>query len=238
MKCSLRLIAPALALVTSCFQFSHAAAESAPSFVISIAQVDARDAGIYATQLAAINAVMKTKFGIDPLFRVYRGESAGVDSGAVFAVSRAESFAALMKNTQLYQTDPATAELRASLDSIRELGARTLLRAVRFDGANPNAWLYNTYASVSDEAGYLKAIAELRTLFDNHGLADAKINIYRVIAGRSDYTHLISINTPSPERLAALLDSVAAESWAMEWIAASAKFRTVVRNGTYREISR
>lgn len=237
MKRSLQLLASSLALVTS--SLLHAASDPAPaSSVISITQVEARDSGIYAAQIAAVNAVMKAQFGVDPMFRVYLGDSAGEDSGAIFSVTRADSFAALMKNLRTYQTEPSLADLRASLSTIRELGARTLLKSVRFDGVNPNAWLFNTYASVSDEAGYLQAVAGLRALFDSHGLNDAKLNVYRVIAGRTSYTHLISINTPSAERLAALLDAVSSETWAIEWITASAKFRTVVRNGTYREISR
>lgn len=238
---SLLFLASSLALVTS--GLLHAAADSAPaaapaSSVISITQVEADNAAIYATQIAAVNAVMKDKFGVDPFLRLYQGDAAGKDTGAIFAVSRAASFAALLKNGNSFQTDPALADLRAGLSTIRELGPRTLLESVRFDGANPHAWLYNTHAVVSDEPGYLAAVGQLRALFDGHGLADAKLNVYRVIAGRTDYTHLISINTPSSERLAALIDAVSGEAWAMDWIAASAKFRTVVRNGTYREISR
>ena len=78
---------------------------------------------------------------------------------------------------------------------------------------------------------------ELRALFDAHDLADAKINAYRVLAGRTNASHLVSINTPSPERLAALLDSMT-EPWLAAWLANTAKFRTVVSNGTYREITK
>ena len=237
----LKLLASSLALVTSGLLL-HAASDSAPAApalpVISIAKVEARDSATYATQMAAVNAVMKSKFGVDQMFRIYLGEAAGEDSGAAFAIIRAESFTVLMKNIQTYRTDPALAELRASLDAIRELHERTFLKAVRFDGVHPNAWTYTTYVNVTDEPGYISALGQLRSLFDGHGLNDAKLNAYRVIAGRTNYTHLVSVNTPSTERLGAVLDAISSEAWATEWITASAKFRTVVRNGTYREITR
>lgn len=240
MKRSHPYLASLLALALSSFStLSVAAADSAPALpVISITQIDAGDAAIYAAQIAAINAVMKEKFGIDPFLRLYHGFAAGPDTGAVFAVSRGESFASLIKDAQAYQTDPALADLRGGLNAVREVGPRTLLKAARFDGAHPGAWLYNTYANVTDEAGYLAAIGALRALFDKHGLTDAKLNVYRVIAGRSDFTHLVSINSPSAERHAAVLDAISSEPWAAEWLAGSARLRTVVRNGTFNEISR
>jgi hypothetical protein len=238
MKKVLRLLASSLALVTSGFTALHAANAPAALPVISISHVDARDAGIYATQIAAMNAVMKTKAGVDPFLQLYLGDAAGADSGTVFAVSRADSFAAINKAVRVYQTDPDLAVQRTSLNAVRELGPRTLLKAARFDGGHSNAWLYNTYATVNDEPGYLNALGELTALLKGHGFEDVKINVYRVIAGRTDYTHLVSLNLPTAERLAALLDSIASDGWAIDWIAASAKFRTVVRNGTYQEITR
>ncbi len=124
------------------------------------------------------------------------------------------------------------------MNAIRELGPQTLLKAVRFDGRNDGAWLLNTQVTVSDEAGYLKALDEFRALFDKHGFKDIKINAYRVVAGRTDYTHLVSTNAPSEERRAALMDAMSNEASFAEWLAAAAKYRTVVRNGTYREITR
>jgi hypothetical protein len=226
-----------LALVSSAYV--HAASAAAPALpVISITQVETDDPSDYAARIARINEVMKSKFGVEQFLRLYLGDAAGEDLGTVFAVTRGDSFATVMKHADIYQTDPALAEMRADLARMRELESRLLLKAARFDGVHPNAALYNSYANVTDEAGYLKALGELRALFDAHGLTDVKINAYRVISGRSDYTHLVSLNTPSSGRLAALLDSIATEAWAMDWIAGSAKYRSIVRNGTFREISR
>lgn len=239
MKRVLPLLAFSFVLGTSGFSQLPAASDVAVSLpVLTVTQLEAPNPGLYANQIAAINAVMKTKFGVDPFLRVYVGDSAGEECGTVFAVTRAESFAALTKNAQGFLTDPALADLRASLDAIRDVKSRMNLKAVRFDGGHPNAWLYNTYANVNDEAGYLKALGELTTQLKSRGFEDARLNVYRVIAGRSTYTHLISFNLPSSERLAALLDLIANEAWVAEWIAASAKFRTIVHNGTYHEISR
>jgi hypothetical protein len=232
-----KLFASLLTLVPA--GFLQAATETKPAMpVIAIQQVETDDSTTYAMWIARNNEAIKARLGIDKYYHVYLGQAAGEESGAVFTVAAADSFATLAKNGQILMEDPALVESRAHLDTVRELGKRTLLKAVRYEGRNTEGWLYNTQATMSDEAGYLKAIDQLRALFDSHELKDARINVYRVIAGRENYTHLISINLPSSERLAAFLDAVGAESWAAEWIAASAKFRTVVRNGTYREITR
>ncbi|MBI4623407.1 MAG: hypothetical protein HY736_09360 [Verrucomicrobia bacterium] len=83
-----------------------------------------------------------------------------------------------------------------------------------------------------------KALDQLRVIFDASGLKDAKINAYRVLAGRTDHTHRIAISAPSPERLAAFLDLMANNQQLAEWVANSAKYRTVVANSTAREITK
>jgi hypothetical protein len=216
-----------------------AVAQTAPALpVIAIQEVDAADSATYAMWVARNNELVKAKLGIDKFVRVYIGVAAADESGVVLAVRRADSFATLTKNWQAVLADPAFAENRASMDAIRELGSQTLLKALRFDGTNPDAWLLNTQVMVSDEAGYMKALEGLRALYDRNGLNDAKINAYRVVAGRGKYSHLVSINTPSAERLAAVLDTISTAPWMAQWLADTAKYRTVVRNGTYREITR
>src|SRR6185436_3219010 len=107
----------------------------------------------------------------------------------------------------------ALVKLRAELSQVRKLGKSTTLKAVRFDGRNPSGFHYNTRAVLTDEAAYLKALDGLRALLDSHGLKDVKINCYRVVAGRTDYAHMSSLNCPSAERRAALLDGIC-EPWA------------------------
>ncbi len=217
----------------------QAAPETAPSLpVIAITQVETKDLDTYVMWIARMNEVMKAKTGAERTFRVYTGDAAGPDSGAVVAVSAAESFAALAKTNKIFSEDPDIQAVRLHMNAIREMGTRTLLKAVRFDGRLTGTHSFHTYASVSDEAGYLKSLDGLRVLFDEHNFKDLKVNVYRVMAGRSDYTHLIAINTPSAERLAAFMDAMSTEAWVAEWLATTAKTRTVVRNGTYHEVTR
>jgi hypothetical protein len=68
-------------------------------------------------------------------------------------------------------------------------------------------------------------------------LSDVHINVFRVITGRSDHTHLLSINASSARRLATVLDALAVETWAAELPGVAGQFHTIVRNGTFREIT-
>jgi hypothetical protein len=128
--------------------------------------------------------------------------------------------------------------LQKQLRGTRQTGGRLLYQAVRFDGADRGGSLYNTLAVVTDEAGYLKALDQLRTIFDSAGFKDAKINVYRLLAGRTDHTHRINISLPNAERLAGLMDVLGTSHPVAEWLAASAKYRTVVSNSTSRELTR
>jgi len=57
-------------------------------------------------------------------------------------------------------------------------------------------------------------------------------------AGLSNHTHRIAINSPNPERFAALLDFFASDSKMTEWRESAAKYRTVVSNSTSHEITK
>lgn len=231
------MLASSLTLVTAAVSLLAADPKPVPP-VINVQEVETDDATTYAMWVARSNEVAKAKLGVDRYIRVYVAQTAGEESGAVFAVSGADSFATMQKNMAAMSDAPELNENRTSMPRIRTLGAARSMKAVRYDGSHPGAFLYNTQAVVNDEAGYLKALDGLRALFDANGLKDARINCYRVVAGRDDFTHLISINLPSAESRAVLLDAAASAPWLAEWIAGSAKYRTVVRNGTYREITR
>jgi hypothetical protein len=144
----------------------------------------------------------------------------------------------MTKITAALEADPALSEVRDHFRAIRKLGGRTLYQCVRFDGSHPKNSVYTTVANLTDEAAYLGALNQLRSIFDQAGFKDAKINVYRVIAGRTSHTHRISISLPSADRLAALLDFTATDPKAGEWIAAQAKLRTVVANMTAQEITK
>ena len=230
------IVASVLTLCVACLV---QAADSKPvARVISIQDVTTDDASGYAAWVSKANEVAKAKLGIDTYQKVFVSLADGERTGSVRTVTAAESVAALTKSGDALQDDPAVREIRDHLRRIRTLGARVLYQGVRFDGTYKNAYVYTTIATVSDEAGYLKALDGLRALFDSHGFQDAKINAYRVLAGRSNHSHRITLALPSNERLAALLDFVAGDASMAEWLAGAAKFRTVVSNGTAHDITK
>ncbi|HEY5550523.1 MAG TPA: hypothetical protein VIK52_01440 [Opitutaceae bacterium] len=206
--------------------------------VIVIQQVDAEDTDVYAMLLARNNETIKEKLGFENFFRVYLGVTAGEDTGAVFVVTAADSFATLSKNSTVVFADLELAARGDQLDAVRTLGPQTSWKAVRFQGAHVGASIYNAWVSVTDEPGYLAALDELRALLDARGLKDVHLNFYRAVAGRTNATHFVSFNAPSSEQLAAFLDVMATDEAIRLWIVASGKHRTLVRTGTYLEITK
>jgi hypothetical protein len=206
--------------------------------VISIQEILTDDPTTYAAVIAESNAFAKAKLGIDPYVRVYVSVYDGEKTNSVRAVIAADSVADLNKNFNALQNDPDMAATRAKLMAARKLGARTLYQAIRFDGTYKHNSVYTTTANVSDEAGYLKALDGLRALYDAHGFSDIKINAYRVLAGRTNHSHRVTLTAESPDRLAALLDFVANDDAMHAWLADAAKYRTVVGNGTANEITK
>ena len=236
MKYPHKVIASVMTLLAACLL---QAADSKPvARVISIQDITTDDASGYAAWVSKANEVVKAKLGIDTYQHVYVSSSDGERTGSVRTVTAAESVAALTKNAAALEDDPAIREIRDRLRGIRKFGARVLYQGVRFDGTHKNAYVYTTTAMVSDEAGYLKALDGLRALFDSHGFQDAKINAYRVLAGRTNFSHRVTLSLPSNERLAALLDFVATDGSMAEWLAGAAKFRTVVTSSTAHDITK
>lgn len=237
MKTTRILFASLVTLLTACLL--HAADPKPAQRVVSILDVQTDDPAAYAIWMKQYNAIAKTKLGIDNYLRVYQSYFDSRPAGYVRVVSTAANVAELTKNRLTLEDDPGIREIQQHLQSIRKRGARVLYQTVRTDGPSPRgANNYNTLAMLSDEAAYLKAIDELRTIFDANGFKDTKITVMRVLAGRTDHSHRITINTPSPERLAAFLDFAATSPQAQSWLANTAKFRTVVANTTSREITR
>lgn len=215
------------------------AADSKPiNRVISIQDVETDDPTGYAIWIARNNEIAKARLGLETFMHVYTTVYDGQRTGLVRAVSSAESVSALAKIAAALENDPGIAENREHLRGVRKLGARVLYQTVRFDGIAKGAVVYRSEIVVTDEPAYLKALDQLRSLLDQAGLQDVKINAYRVLAGRSDHSHFVSINATSNERLAAFLDWSGTNPKAAEWLAASGKLRTVVSNGTGREITR
>lgn len=204
MKITRKVFASLLTLLVAC---SVQAADMKPvARVISITEVETDDATGYAAWVAKANDVVKTKLGIDTYYHVYVSNADGVKTGSVRLVVAAESVAAIAKNAAALTGDPAIRDITDHYRAIRKNGARVLYQGVRFDGTLKGGYTYTTTAMVTDEAGYLKSLDGLRAILDAKGLKDAKINVYRVLAGRTNFTHRITLAVPSSERLAALLD--------------------------------
>ena len=216
----------------------HAAETKPVARVIVIQEIETDDPFGYVKLVAASNDIVKEKLGLETYSHVYFSNYDGVKTMSIRSVTAAESVAALAKNSAALENEPALKDTMTQLRAIRKLGARVLYQGLRFDGTYPHCVVYTTTANVSYEAGYLKALDGLRAIFDAHGLADAKINAYRVLAGRSDHTHRVTIAVASGDRLAALLDFVASDPAMAAWLKDAAKLRTVVANGTSNEITK
>ena len=241
MKMTLKHAAALLPLVAACYATaaddtgSKAAAPQMP--VASVQAVTTEDPSGYATWVAKANQDLKAAGGPDHYTHVYQGVIAGEETGGVFAVRFADSVTALAKNSEAIMKLAERHEIMDHLAAIRKLGPSSLLKAVYYEGGYDGEWLFITDAQVKDEAAYVKALGELRGLFDSHGLKDIKINVFRVIAGRSNHSHEVVISAPSEERNAASMDAMATP-WMADWLAGIANVRTVVGNGIYREISK
>lgn len=236
MKTTLKVFASALTLLVACL--AQASDSKAVARVISITDIETDDASGYATWIAKYNEVVKAKLGIDTYLHIYVSNNDGERSGSVRSVVSAESVAAMTKNNAALADDPALRDIRDHMRGLRKQGARVLYQGVRYDGGHKGAYVYTTLALVNDEAGYLKALDGLRVLFDKNGFQDSKINAYRVLAGRTNFSHRITLSLPSNERLAALLDFVSADPSMAEWLASAAKYRTVVSNLTGHDITK
>lgn len=236
----MKIIRPVLAslatLLAACLV--HAADMKPIARVMSVGEIETDDPSGYATWIAKTNEIAKAKLGVDDYIRVFQSVYDGHGTNRVRVVTSAASVAELTKNALALENDPAALQNREHLRVIRKQGARVLYQAVRFDGVIKNASTYTTLAVVTDEAAYLKALDQLRSIYDSLGLKDAKINAYRTMAGRTDHTHRISISAPTPERLAAFIDLAGTNPQVAEWMASSAKLRTVVSNMTAREITK
>jgi hypothetical protein len=206
--------------------------------VLSVTEIQTADTPAYVNLIAAVNAEAKTKLGVDSYTRVFVTNYDGDMSGTVYAVNVADSVATLTKGTAVLMEDPELQKTRDQLMSSRKAGARVLYQGVRFDGTYKNASVYTTTANVMDEPGYLTALDRLRALFNAHGFQDAHINAYRVIAGRTNHTHRVSIILENDDRMSAFLDFIATSPDMMDWLAGAAKLRTVVANATLRDITK
>jgi hypothetical protein len=196
------------------------------------------DVPAYTAALARANALMRANHGVPLFLRAYAAPALAGGSGETFSLSPAASFEALLKNTQTFATDSALADVRREIAAATAPGRGTYLKAVRFDGTNAPGWLWNSRVKTDDEPALLARVAELAALL----LAAApdrgppSVNVFRVVAGHTGYTHLVSLNTAGPADLAACLDALAAAAFTLEFSRGTGARAEIVRSGVYREL--
>ena len=71
-----------------------------------------------------------------------------------------------------------------------------------------------------------------------NGFQDAKVNLWRIVSGRSEATHLVVIAFPSQARVGELWDSLSDKDLLADWNVGAAKLRTTLHNGSYHEITK
>ncbi|HND61679.1 MAG TPA: hypothetical protein PLB90_09395 [Opitutaceae bacterium] len=213
-------------------------ADGLPKRVISVQEINTDDPSGYAMFVAKTNEVAKAKLGVDSYIRVYSTNYDGQKTNSVRAVIAADSVAQLAQYSAQLKDNVDLLNNREHLMHIRTLGASVLYQGLRIDGTYKGAWVYVTLATIADEAAYLKSLDGLREVFDANGLKDAKINCYRVMAGRLDHSHRITITFDSEARLAVFLDTVNSSAQMQAWLASVASNRKVVSNFTGHEITK
>jgi hypothetical protein len=241
MKMTLKNAAALWPLFAACYAIAaddtgpKTAAAQLPA--VSVQSVTTDDPSGYATWIAKANENFNAAGGPEHYTHVYEATIAGDETGTLFAVRFAPSVAEIAKNADALEKLPERSEILRHFAAIRKLGPSSLLKAVYFEGGTPGEWLFITDAQVKDEAAYIKSIGDLRALLDSHDLKDIKLNIFRVIAGRSNHSHEVVISAPSHERIGVFMDSMTTP-WANDWLAGLASNRTVIHNGIYHELSK
>jgi hypothetical protein len=124
------------------------------------------------------------------------------------------------------------------MKALRKLGPSYLYKGVRVEEGYENGAVFNTGITVTDEATYLKALDDLKAIFVANGFKDIRVNLWRLVAGRTVSTHLVVIELPSQTRVAELLDALADQALLKEWNVGAAKIRTSNMNGSYHEITK
>jgi len=211
-------------------------ADTKPALVVQVVQTDDSDA--YVDAITKVNALVKARTGIERLRHVWMGDFAGDDSHGIFVVSEFPSAAAIYTTQDKLKDYPEMDALLTRLKGLRHLGASYLYKAVRYDGSYEGGAVFNTTIKCSDEAAYLKALDGLKAILVANGFKDAKVNLWRMVSGRTESTHLVVIALPTDARVGELWDSLTDKELLADWYVAAAKLRTSLHNGSYREITK
>lgn len=211
-------------------------ADSKPALVVQVVKTDDNDA--YVGMITKINAVLKAKTGLERVRHVWLGHFAGNSSHGVFVVSVFPSAAAEAEFMEKSKDDPEIKTILAQLKGMRQLGPSFLYKSVRDEGVYEGGAVFNTSIACTDEEAYAKSLDGLKAIFEANGFKDAKVNLWRVAAGRTDSTHLVVIALPTQKRVAELIDAISDQHLLKEWNVSAAKIRTTIHNGTYHEITK
>ncbi len=222
--------------------FGPLRADPKPTLVVQ--NVTAADPDAYATVLAKANALIKARTGAERLRHLWVGDFAGPGSHTLVVTSLFDSAAASAALTEKFKNDAEMNAVLKEFKGIRTLGASYLYKAVRFEGLHDNGAVFVTDLTCSDEDAYAKALDGLKAIFDANGFKDAKLNLFRIAAGRgpaatADHsTHMVVISEPSQARLLEFIDAIQDKGLLKEWNVTAAKLRTSDGNSTWHEITK
>ena len=211
-------------------------ADTKPALVVQVVQTDDSDA--YVAAITKVNALVKARTGIEKLRHVWLGDFAGDSSHGIFVVSEFPSAAAIYATQDKLKDYPEMDALLTRLKGMRHLGPSYHYTAVRYEGNYEGGAVFNTSIKCTDEAAYLKALDGLKAILVANGFQDAKVNLWRIVSGRSEATHLVVIALPSQARVGELWDSLADKDLLADWNVGAAKLRTTLHNGSYNEITK
>ena len=211
-------------------------ADTKPALVVQVVQTDNSDA--YVAAITKVNALVKARTGIEKLRHVWTGDLAGEHSHGIFVVSEYPSAAAIYTTNDKLKDYPEMDTLLTQLKGMRHLGPSYLYKAIRYEGVYEGGAVFNTSIKCTDEAAYAKALDDLKTILAANGFKDAKVNLWRIVSGRTEATHLVVIGLPSQVRVGELQDSLADKDLLADWFVGAAKLRTTLHNGSYNEITK
>lgn len=232
-----RVVLGAMLIIASAFS-SRAGDASPINRVLAVLEVESEDPSGYAHWIGEGNKVAKEKLGIDKYQQVLQGVyEAEKGTRKLWVVRSAESVAQLTKNSAALADDFRRQKLYEHFNPIRKTHGMVLYQGLRYERSVPNGHALVTRMNVTDEAAYVAAATELRAAYDQAGFKDITFSIYRVIAGRTDFTHVTSLTAPSADRLAEFLDAAQRDAGVRDWLAKAGKFRSVVSNATHRNIT-
>lgn len=172
---------------------------------LMIEQITTDDPRAMIEALKQINAGMNSAAGVPQFLRLYQTQSLGNLETSGFLLSPAGDFTALLENNRRFIVDPKLARARSELDATTHLGAPVFLKAVRFDGTNTPGWLNNYLIRTDNEDRLLQSVANLHNIAQGSG-GQVLVNVFRVVAGETDYTHLVSFNVANREALGSLMN--------------------------------